>query len=73
MLEVFNSAGTTIRAIDGVTTGGTIKSLDRKLTNFLALEQCEVKVVCSDDKLNTLRAQYLSNATYNHKITFNVD
>lgn len=73
VLEVFNSGGTTLRALDGVMTDGTIKSLTRKLTDFLALEQCEVKVVCSDDKLNTLRAQYLSNATYNHKITFNVD
>ena len=77
VLEVFASSGDTVRGIYGAKTDGTIKKMPDAFadidSNFLAYTNCKLKTVCSDDSIITLKAQYLSSAFFNHKITFIVD
>ena len=75
-LVVYNSAGTTFRGIYSVKEDGTITNYNYPPTSeeeFIAYNSCKPKVVMTDDNIKTVVEQYLSNAKYNHKITFNLD
>lgn len=77
VLEIYNSTGTTCRGVYGMQTDGTITEMviteDRPLTSFIGYTDCRTAVVLSDDKVETLTVQYLSNSKYNHIITFDLD
>lgn len=75
-LVVYNSAGSTFRGIYSAKEDGTITAYNYPPTDeesFIAYNSCKPKVVMTDDKIKTVVEQYLSNAKYNHKITFNLD
>lgn len=76
-LVVFNSTGNTCRGVYGMQTDGTITDMviteDKPITSFIGYTECRTAVVLSDDKIETLLVQYLSNSKYNHIITFDVD
>lgn len=76
VLQVFNETATTLRGTYGVKNDGTLADLPvnlNDLTDFLAYNECKLKVLCSSERLNVLKEQYLSNAFFNHKITFDVN
>lgn len=79
VLEIHNAAGTSLKGIYGVKDDGTIaqmqytSSFPDDLIGFMARYNCKSKVVNSDDPINTLIKQYLSNSFFNHIITFDVD
>lgn len=77
ILQVFNTAATTLRGIFGIKNDGTVEELPTNYSDlsadFLCYNNCKLKILCSDEKLGDLKTQYLSNAFYNHKITFDVD
>ena len=68
-LAIFNSAGTTMRAAYYINSAGEIINDN----SFVNLSIYSIKVVNSDDNLNTLVQQNLTSGKYNHKITFDVD
>lgn len=68
-LAIFNSAGTTLRGAYYINSSGEII----KETSFVNLDIYSIKVVNSDDNLNTLVQQNLTSGKFNHKITFDVD
>lgn len=82
VLHVFNETGATLRGVYATkkdetivkvptaVNGGTFPSV---LYDFIANEDCKVKVVNSNETIQTLKRQYLSNSFLNHKITFDVD
>ena len=72
-LVVYNSAGTSVRGIYGMTKDGNVEAYGNESDeNFLAYSNYKVKVINSGDDIKQLVEQYLSNAQYNHKITFNL-
>ena len=79
VLIIFNEAGTSVRGQYGMKKDGTIGKITHAGINnpdnleFVAWDNCKTKLVMSDDKLNTLATQYLSNSLYNHKITFDIE
>lgn len=78
VLIIFNEAGTSVRGQYGMRTDGTVKKVPGALAdadnpNFIGWQNCKAKVVMSDDNINTLIAQYLTNSMYNHKITFDIE
>lgn len=78
ILEIYNSTGTTCRGVYGMQTDGTITNMDdisesKPLSSFIGYTDCRTAVVLSDDKINTLLVQYLSNSKYNHIITMEID
>lgn len=82
VLQVYNQAGTALRGIYAVKNDGTIAKVSEDIdinvfpTNihdFIANEDCKVKVVNSNEQILLLKSQYLSNSFLNHKITFDVD
>lgn len=75
-LVVFDSTGATFRGIYSVKNDGTITNYNYPPTDessFVAYNSCKPKIVLTDDAIKTVVEQYLSNAKYNHKITFNLD
>ena len=77
-LVIFNEAGTSARGTYGMRNDGSVLKVPGGLgnadnPNFLGWQNCKAKVVMSDDKINTLIAQYLTNSFYNHKITFDIE
>lgn len=75
-LAVYNSSGATFRGMYAVKYDGTITNynyLPSDRQSFVAHDVCKPKVVMTDDNIKTVVEQYLSNAKYNHKITFNLD
>lgn len=75
-LEVYDSTGATFRGIYSVKEDGTITNYNYPPTDessFIAYYSCKPKIITSDDSIKTVVEQYLSNAKYNHKITFNLD
>lgn len=73
VLMIYNSAGSTLRGIYGMKTDGTIEQMEDSIMNFIGYTDCKTKVLLSDDKINTLVAQNLTNSLFNHKITFDID
>lgn len=82
VLQVYNEAGTTLRGIYAVKNDGTIAKVSADIDintfpadihDFIANENCKVKVVNSNEQILLLKSQYLSNSFLNHKITFDVD
>lgn len=78
VLVVFDEVGTTVRGQFAMKNDGTIVRLTPGhqwswYLDFLGATNCKAKLVMSDDNLNTLTAQYLTNSFYNHKITFDID
>lgn len=77
VLEIYNSNGTTLRAIYGMKTDGTIAEYKIQVgvpsESFIGYNNCKIKVVLSDDKIETLKNQHLSSSMFNHKITFDLD
>lgn len=75
VLAIYNSAGTSLRQFVGIKKDGTYmafdqNTLDTELQKLIGYNNYKIKVITSDDNINTIRAQNLSNAMYNHKITF---
>ena len=66
-LVIFNSTGSTIRARYLINSAGQIEK-----ENGQQLSVYSIKVVTSDDNINTLVRQNLTSGKYNHKITFDV-
>ena len=58
-------------------TDGTITEMvidaNNPIESFIAYSDCRTAVVLSDDRIQTLVEQYLSNSKYNHIITFDLD
>lgn len=75
ILHIYNSAGSSIRGYYGMDVDGNIVQYDANsdITSLVGYKRVKLKVVTSDDDLDTLKEQYLTNALYNHKITFNVN
>lgn len=77
VLEIFNEAGTTCRGVYGMQTDGTITdmviSAEKPLESFIGYTDCKTATVLSNDNINTLLVQHLSNSKYNHIITFDLD
>lgn len=77
VLEVYNSTGTTCRGVYGMQTDGTITdmliSAEKPLASFIGYNDCRTAVVMSDDNLNTILVQNLTNSMFNHNITFEID
>ena len=77
MLQIFNSTGKTFRGVYGMTKDGVIEENPETGSTipqkFIARDTYKMKLVRSDDKINTIVEQNLSGALYNHKISFNVD
>lgn len=77
VLEVFNEAGTTCRGVYGMQTDGTISDMiitdEKPLETFIGYTDCKTATILSDDNINTVLVQYLSNSKYNHIITFDID
>ena len=77
VLEIYNSTGTTCRGVYGMKTDGTITEMvidaNNPIESFIAYNDCRTAVVLSDDRIQTLVEQYLSNSKYNHIITFDLD
>lgn len=77
VLEIYNSTGTTCRGVYGMKTDGTITEMvidaNNPIESFIAYSDCRTAVVLSDDRIQTLVEQYLSNSKYNHIITFDLD
>ena len=77
VLEIYNSTGTTCRGVYGMQTDGTISDMviteDKPLSSFVGYSDCKTVVVLSDDNLNTILVQNLTNAMFNHNITFDLD
>lgn len=77
VLEVFNEAGTTCRGVYGMQTDGTISDMiitdEKPLESFIGYTDCKTATILSDDNINTVLVQYLSNSKYNHIITFDID
>lgn len=77
LLVIVNSTYTTFRGAFVMETDGTITNT--ALYNWdtekraIAYNNLKVKIVASDDNAKTIVKQNLSNAQYNHKITFDVD
>ena len=73
-LTIYNSAGTTVRAYYGITKDGQIKEYKTgdSMLPFMAYDNSKLKIVMSDDALETLAKQNLNMSFYNHKITFNI-
>lgn len=75
-LVVYDSTGATFRGIYSVKEDGTITDYNYPPTDessFIAYTSCKPKIVTTDDKIKIVVEQYLSNAQYNHKITFDLD
>ena len=79
-IDVFNSSGSTLRGKYALKKDGTVGDITNiaignmeDLEPYIAFDECRRDVVLSDDPINTITRQYLGNALYNHKITFNVD
>ena len=75
-LQVFDSTGATFRGTYSVKEDGTITTYNyppTDETSFISYNSCKPKIVMSDDNIKTVLEQYLSNAKYNHKITFDLD
>lgn len=77
VLEIYNSTGTTCRGVYGMQTDGTISDMviteDKPLSSFVGYSDCKTVVVLSDDNINTILVQNLTNAMFNHNITFDLD
>ena len=79
VLEIYTSNGATFRGRYGVKEDGTIAEMPMTsdfpddLIGFVARYDCKMKLVNSDDPINSLVIQNLSNSFYNHQISFNVD
>lgn len=77
VLVVFNSAGTSLRGYYGIEKDGTISTFTNQtatsdLQKYIGYNNYKVKVIMSDDDIGRLTAQYLTNAKFNHKITFDL-
>lgn len=75
ILIVFNSTGATLRGMYGTTNSGVIKQYNiasADETEFMGYTNYIGKVVLSDDNINTVLAQNLTNSALNHKITFDI-
>ena len=75
VLEIYNSAGTTLKGVYAMTVDGVITNIteDSVLTNFIGFKEFRNAVAMSDDNINTVLVEYLSNSKYNHIIRFDVD
>lgn len=76
VLTVYNSTGSTFRGQYSVKLNGTITDytyLHQQNNSYIGYYSCKPKIIMSDDKLNVLVEQYLSNAKYNHQIKFVLD
>jgi hypothetical protein len=77
VLEIYSANGATCRGVYGMQTDGTISDMviteDKPLSSFIGYSDCKTAVVLSDDNLNTILVQNLTNAMFNHNITFELD
>ena len=78
VLALYNSAGTTFKKFFGLKKNGSIGSYDSNtsegdLIDFIGYSNFKLKIVCSDDKQSTIVSQNISNAMFNHKISFDLD
>ena len=48
-------------------------SQEKPLSSFIGYSDCRTAVVMSDDNLNTILVQQLTNSLFNHNITFDLD
>lgn len=77
VLVVFNKEGTTLRGYigmknDGSTMSFTYETADTELQNLIGYDNYKVKVVMTSDDMDSVIAQNLTNAKYNHKISFDL-
>lgn len=73
-LVITNQAGTSLRAIYGMKNDGSIAVFNNSSTpsDFIAYNDYKIKVVNSGDSIKQIVAQNLTNAQFNHKITFDL-
>lgn len=76
VLVVFNSSGSTLRGAYGVMNDGSVIELSYPNTetveDLVSRDKYVSKLVMSDENINSLIYQNLSNGNYNHKITFDL-
>lgn len=76
-LFIVNSSMTTLRGAYAVKNDGSVVQIDNtdpnNLDQYIAYNNCVTQVISSDDNINSIVAGSLSNAMYNHEITFDVD
>lgn len=75
VMEIYNSTGTTLKGVYGMTVDGVITNItsESDLTQFVGYNDYKNETVMSDDNINTILVEYLSNSKYNHIIKFDVD
>lgn len=74
-LYIYDSSGSTLRAGYGMKTDGSIISYSPysgENPNLVAYNLYKPKIVTSDENMRYLSTQNLSNALYNHKISFDL-
>lgn len=72
VLLIYSTSGS-LRGRYAVTTDGEVESYTTSDPSFVAFNEYKSKVVTSDDNVEMVITQNLSNSSLNHKITFNVD
>lgn len=72
VVDIYDSTGTTLKGIYGVTTDGKIAVFKNNLNPFIAYRNAKQKIVLSDDPVMTVAKENLNTAYYNHKITFDL-
>ena len=82
VVTIINTAGTSMRGVFTIKDGTIVDMPDSHLigvqwggltSDYVSYNISDYKVVVSDDRLKTLAIEYLGNAGYNHKITFDID
>ena len=75
LLYIFNSSGSSVRAVYAVNNDGSFVAYDGSeaaAQDLIANNLLKRKMIMTGDAIKYVVAQYLSNAQFNHNISFNI-